>query len=1222
MAVDQEGIKEQHMNTILWRQSVVAFAKQRSNLLLHLAGFVVLLGLAFLPAGAQQTTGTIVGTVKDQQGAVVNTAIVKATNVDTGFARSAPANGYGEYRIDYLPVGKYIVEATAPTFERFVQKNLALDVDQTLTVDVKLTIGAQTQTVTVTEAPPQVNTSDAVLGRTIEPEEVIGLPLVNRNAYTELSLTPGVMANSSSVTQNPSGTPNFTVGLPSEDVQVNGSLDSGNGTVAFYLDGGNNITGMRNYGNPAPNPDAVEETRVDTNAFAAQYGEFSGAVVSVITKSGTNKFHGGVFEFNRNTDFNAYTWSIPAPTVKAPYHRNNFGGTFGGPILHDKSFFFFSYAGLRQLQGSPVTGATVPTAAERQGDFTADTTLTTLIYTPGTKHVAANLVNGANAGPGCQPSEISAATAGYCIPTALLDTTAQNFLNVNNKIGVSIPLPLPNATQVTKTGGATYATIYNTPTDSDEYLGKYDESIGNKDHVGVTYFFNKVKSTPSGGGNVNWTGVQSASAQTNANISDVHTFSSNLANQTWLTFTRAMGGRAMIPVTGPADQTLATFGSNFLIDGPAGLPQLNGAGFNTGNPNAGPVTGSDNYELRDMVTLTKGKHNLSLGGEFALDKTMFLANLNNYGELTFSTSAPTSTGVSLADFMTGQFSGFEQDAPYTTHVSTWHIAAFAQDNYRITPRFTANLGLRWDIDTPPVDAHNRLASFIPDQQSTVSPTAPLGALYPGDKGIDPGITGTKFSYISPRIGFAWDPFGDGKSSIRGAGGIFYGNPSGNEWNQPGNAMPFSIRNNFGSGTSLTNIYNVGFPSTAPGGGIFPYAYTPSAPKFYPSQGIEAIPPSFKDSSVYQFNLSVQRQLPYKITATAAYVGTLGRHLSTFVDANYAPYSTVNSSGGALTGALSTSAASTEQRRQFDAGLNLAPGTLGSITYLISDQTSNYNGLQISASKQMTRGFTLTGFYVWSRALESAEFVENGLQSAQDFGYFGKPFNSTNNSMGAAGGGLKEEYGLMNNNRDGNAAINGMWKLDYYRGTNKFAKGGLNGWTISSIAYFQSGLPFSVSTGSNKNFDSAGSSRPNFTGVNPKFDAHRCRICAGYKGGQSLNTVTGGWFNYQQNTATSGNVASYTANGPGLGIGPGGADGDVGRNSLIGPGLKDMDAALLRDVNIEGKMTFQFRAEITNVMNWVSLNNPSSGNITAGSQGTITSAAGTQRIIQLGGRLTF
>ena len=180
----------------------------------------------------------------------------------------------GEYRIDYLPVGRYTVEATAPSFERFVQQNLALDVDQTLTVEIKLTVGAQTQTVTVDEAPPLVNTSDAVLGRTIEPAEIIGLPLVNRNAYAELSLTPGVMANSYSATGNPNGTPNFVVGIPSADVQINGSIDGGNPEVAFYLDGGNNQTTMRNYGNQLPNPDALQEFRVETSDFSAQYGHY------------------------------------------------------------------------------------------------------------------------------------------------------------------------------------------------------------------------------------------------------------------------------------------------------------------------------------------------------------------------------------------------------------------------------------------------------------------------------------------------------------------------------------------------------------------------------------------------------------------------------------------------------------------------------------------------------------------------------------------------------------------------------------------------------------------------------------------------------------------------------------------------------------------------------------------------------------------------------------
>ncbi len=228
------------------------------------------------------------------------------------------------------------------------------------------------------------------------------------------------------------------MGLPSADVQINGSIDGGNPEVAFYLDGGNNITGMRNYGNPAPNPDALQEFRVETSAFGAQYGQFSAAVITVITKSGTNKFHGGLFEFNRNTDFNAYPWGA---TIKLPYHRNQFGGNIGGPIIHDKAFFFFSYGGLRQTVGQLLTGAIVPTANERLGDFTGDT-------------FKVNIAGHQDAGgwnkqqpklPGCH-TELH--------PPGLLDTTIANFDNVSNKFGSSIPLP--NGAPKPATGGAAY----------------------------------------------------------------------------------------------------------------------------------------------------------------------------------------------------------------------------------------------------------------------------------------------------------------------------------------------------------------------------------------------------------------------------------------------------------------------------------------------------------------------------------------------------------------------------------------------------------------------------------------------------------------------------------------------------------------------------------------------------------------------------------------------
>jgi hypothetical protein len=237
----------------------------------------------------------------------------------------------------------------------------------------------------------------------------------------------------------------------------------------------------------------------------------------------------------------------------------------------------------------------------------------------------------------------------------------------------------------------------------------------------------------------------------------------------------------------------------------------------------------------------------------------------------------------------------------------------------------------------------------------------------------------------------------------------------------------------------------------------------------------------KYSSTYQFNVSVQQELPFKTIMTVAYVATLGRHLQTFLDANYAPYSTA-------LGKPSTAGASTDIRRQYDAGAPGAAGTLTGITDLISDQTSNYNGLQISATKQMSHGFTVSGFYVWSRALETSNPIENGLMNAQDFGVFGKAFTATNNSLGAIGGGLAEEYGPLDQNHDSNAAISGIWEFKYYHGSNQFLGEAANGWKISPVLYLISGSPFTVNTGSNKNFDSLGQSRPNqVPGISPKLD---------------------------------------------------------------------------------------------------------------------------------------
>ena len=1104
--------------------------------------FIVLLALIVCGSAiafAQQITGSISGTVKDEQGALVTPATIKATNVDTGFSRVGIADSAGVYNIQYLPVGTYTVEVEAAGFKKFVQKNLILTVDETQALNVVLAVGAQTQTVTVTEAPPLVDTTTAELGRTIEPSEIIGLPLVNRNAYAELSLTAGVQSNSTSAQSNPSGTPNFQVGVPATQVVVNGGIDGGVPMVSYFLDGGINMTGIRNYGNPLPNPDALQEFRVETNNFSAQYGRMSGAVVTAVTRSGTNQWHGSLFEFNRNTDLNATPWNS---TFNAPYHRNQFGGTVGGPVKRDKAFFFFSYAGLRQVVGQQLTGGIMPTALERQGDFTqsVDTKNNPIIPNfPGTK----TPIVGSNSSPNCQVA------TERCIPASLLDQTAANIL--------SKYIPLPNAP------GNNYSGFFTGPTNEDEYLGKYDQTLGEKDHAAVSYFYLNTTQNAFGNGNIPYMINQSFGKQQVVNISDIHTFTPSTANQAWFTFTRVAGGRINLPTVGIDD-----LGSSFTTQGPKTLPDLSISGyFSAGGALAGPVSDTDFYSLRDMVSMTKGKHSLAYGGEVSLEKDMIVGNLDNFGIFNFATSAPTSTGNAMADFISGQVSTMEQDTPYHGLINNWYFAFYMQDNYRIFPRLTLNLGLRYDVQTSPVESSDLTATFIPGVQSTKVPSAPLGMLFPGDSGVPRGIAPNQWHHVSPRVGIAWDPFGDGKTAMRAGAGVFYGSVSGNEWNQPANAQPFAIRQTFNSIASLTNVY--GNAASFPNGDPFPYTYSPSNPRFLPAASIETIAPDYKWPLVYQFNAAIQRQLPHNVSVTAAYVSTLSHHLPFMEDLNYAPYAP----------GASTSQASINARRPYD------PGKLGQITYDESNETASFHSLQISASRPLTHNLMLNGFYVLGHAFQSVNESAIGQATAQDFDN------------------LWEERGPTDNDRRHVASISGMWNIDYYHGSNFFMKQIVNGWTISPIISLQSGAPFTITTGTNKNFDSANANRPNLVGK-PFLDPHRCRLC---DGGTAAK-----WFD----------TTAFVANGPGVagGIGPGGADGNTPRDYLRAPGYRDIDLGLFRDFRFERAITFQLRGEATNAFNMVSLNAPTAS-LSSGNNGKITAAA-TPRLIQVGARLTF
>lgn len=953
--------------------------------------------------GAQITTTTLTGTVTDSTGAAVPNAQVTATNTGTSLARTVATNSQGEYRVEFLPVGSYQVEVNAPGFKKFVHSGVVLQINETARVDALLQIGGTNETVTVTSEAPLVNTDNAVVGRTVENAEIIDLPIVNRNVYTLLTLTPGVESSSNSI----------VLGYPEQRTMINGGVDGGAGSVNYYLDGGNNMTGLRNTGNIAPNPDAVQEFRVITNSYSAEYGRFAGGVINIITKSGTNQMHGSLFEFLRNDKLNANTWG--SLLARPPLHRNQFGGSIGGPIRKDKTFFFGTYSGLRQITNQFFNSAVVPTALERAGNFSQSKPLPT---DPQTK----------------QPFP------GGMIPMGRFDPTA---LNILNKF-----IPLANAP-----GNVLQATVPN-PYNTDEYLAKVDHALTEKHELSLSYFETSGRTVTQPSGNTPWSVEQFTWRQHNANASDTWSINPSTVNQFWLSYTRNFGGRLNLP-----QMSLGDLGSKFKVQDTPSLPQITVNGYFTlGQSIAGPVAGTNFYSVRDVLSYTRGRHTLKFGGEVELNKDVQQTLLNNYGVFSFT---GTKTGNALSDFLLGLPVTMNQDAPVTALDNYWQTGLFVQDDWRVTTRLTLNLGLRYDLQTAPTDPFNREATFKLGMQSKLLPTAPLGLLVAGDPGVPRGIVPAQKRNFSPRLGMAWDPFGDGKTSIRAAGGIFYGSVSGNEWNSTSNFQPFAVRQQFNDVASLTDPYG-----HLPGGvSPFPYSYDPANPRFIYPASISGVAPDFVWPYTYQFNFSVQRQVTKDLSVTAAYVGSFAHRLPFGVDLNYPYYNST---------ATSTNV---NNRRPIDTGV------LSSIMSVESVMQASYNGLQITAEKRMGRHFGVKGFYTYSKSIDDVQLQNNTVTGgAQDFRN------------------LAEERGRSDFDRRHNMVTSFIWQPDYFTGHSALLRGVLNGWMVSAIVSLRSGLPFTVTTGKDNNLDGTNNDRANLMG-NPHLDPHRSRAA-----------VTGMWFN--------------------------------------------------------------------------------------------------------------
>jgi hypothetical protein len=1091
-------------------------------LLLVVCSLFILLAVSL--SFGQVTTTNMIGTVTDSTGATVPGAQVTITNTGTGYTRTTKTNTQGEYRLEFLPLGNYNAEITGNGFKKVVRTGIVLLADQPARVDAQLQLGQVNETIEVSSEIPLVNTSNPEIGRTIETQEIINLPLVNRNPYTLLDLVPGVQRNDNTI----------VLGYPEQRTLINGGIDAGAGSVNYYLDGGINMTGLRNTGNILPNPDAIQEFRVQTNNYAADYGRFQNGIVNTITKSGTNNIHGSVFEFVRNTIFNANDFGNQGATP--PLHRNQFGGTVGGPIIKNKTFFFGSYAGLRQITSTFLNGATVPSALERTGNFSQSAgTFKPVI--PGTQTSSASNPNG---GTRYANDQLTG-----------LDPVAMNIINK------FIPAPnLPN----NKWQG-----VIPNPYNTDEFLAKVDHNLSDSQRLTFSYFETSGENNVrAGSANLPWSIQQFSWRQHNANVSDTWSLNPNMVNQVWLGYTRNFGGRLNLPQT-----SLSDLGSAAVIQGTPSLPQLSVTGFfSLTQAIAGPVAGTNYYSLRDVFSITHGRHAFRFGGELSLDKDIQSTLLNNYGVFGFNgtatlpgTKGATCPSCGLADFELGIPNSISQDAPVNALTNTWYTAMFAQDDFRVTPRLTLNLGVRWDIQTPPTDPQDKESTFVPGVQSTVRPTAPVGLLFPGDPGVTRGIVPIRWNHVSPRVGFALDPFGTGKTSIRGGAGVFYGSVSGNEWNTTSNFEPFAVRltlpaNVKGTAGTLSNPYKGLNPAPFPYNGGF----ITGGNVFGPST-------NFRWPYTYQLNFSVQQQLTQTLSFQVAYVGSLSHNLPFATDLNYP-----------IQNATATTATANVQSRRPDQAF-------GPILALRSNQTASYNGLQISGQQRMSHHLTLNGWYAWSKSFDSVQIDNNtaqgGLQNVSN------PF---------------EDRGRADIDARHQAVISLTFQPDYYTGDNGFIRNVVNGWSISPIVRLHSGLPFSVSNGADSNLDGTNNDRAQLIG-DPRNGS--CILSGGATAPVGTQNC---WFN------TGAFAKNPTATGSPI-------DGNSPRNFLDAPGYKNVDLAIFRNFPIKESVKLEFRAEASNAFNIVNWNTPSGLTVGTSTFGQITGGQA-MRQLQLGLRLTY